>query len=130
MQDYNYCFACGKKNPCGLKLEFYQEAEWTCAEFTPKEFYQGYPGILHGGITSTLMDEAMAKALIKDEIIALSIKLEISLKKKIEIGEKVKVKARLIEKRRKIYILESLVEGVEKKDIKAQAKGYFHQVSL
>ncbi len=130
VQDLNLCFACGKENPYGLKLDFYQEDGWTCADFIPDKYYQGYPNILHGGITTTLMDEAMAKALLKDNIIALSVKLEIHLKKKIEIGEKVRVKAKLLEKRRKIYILEALVEGVDKKEIKALAKGYFHQVSL
>lgn len=130
IEETGFCFACGKKNPYGLKLDFYQDGEWICADFTPHEYYQGYPNILHGGITTTLMDEAMAKALLKDDIIALSVKLEISLKRKIEIGEKVRVKAKLVEKRRKIYILEAFVEGIDKKEIKAAAKGYFHEVSL
>ena len=130
MRDYDYCFACGKKNLCGLKLDFYREGEWVCADFVPGEYYQGYPNILHGGITSTLMDEAMAKALIFDNIIALSIKLEISLRRKVEIGERVRVKAKLVEKRRKIYILEAIVEGIDKKELKASAKGFFHEVKL
>lgn len=61
---YTKCFACGKDNPIGLKLKFYQEGELAKAEFTPGELYQGWPGIVHGGILCTILDEAMGYAVI------------------------------------------------------------------
>ncbi len=125
-KEYSKCFACGKDNPFGLKLDFKTEGNWVIAEFIPGENYQGYPNILHGGITTTLMDEAMAKALLSMGIIALSVKLEVLFRKKIEIGEKVIVKAKLSEQKRKVFILSAKVEG-ENGEIKAEAKGYFQQ---
>jgi acyl-coenzyme A thioesterase PaaI-like protein len=51
------CFLCGINNPIGLKLKFYTDGEDRCiACFRPQPEHQGFPGQLHGGITSTLLD--------------------------------------------------------------------------
>jgi acyl-coenzyme A thioesterase PaaI-like protein len=51
------CFVCGIDNPIGLHLSFYTYDEGRCiARFHPKPEHQGYPGHLHGGIISTLLD--------------------------------------------------------------------------
>jgi acyl-coenzyme A thioesterase PaaI-like protein len=51
------CFVCGIENPIGLKLSFYTDDEGRCiARFRPREEHQGYPGHLHGGVISTLLD--------------------------------------------------------------------------
>ncbi len=40
-----YCFLCGRENPIGLKLAFFDDGEdRVVAEFTPREEHQGYPG--------------------------------------------------------------------------------------
>jgi acyl-coenzyme A thioesterase PaaI-like protein len=58
------CFVCGIDNPIGLKLKFYTDGEERCiARFQPKPEYQGYPGQLHGGIISSLLDEPTQIAL-------------------------------------------------------------------
>jgi acyl-coenzyme A thioesterase PaaI-like protein len=52
------CFVCGIHNPIGLHLSFYTDEKGRCiARFQPKPEHQGYPGQLHGGIISTLLDE-------------------------------------------------------------------------
>ena len=57
-----HCFACGLENPIGLKLKFYQTAEdEVTADYVAPEEYQGYPGILHGGVTATILDEAVGR---------------------------------------------------------------------
>jgi acyl-coenzyme A thioesterase PaaI-like protein len=51
------CFVCGIDNPIGLHLAFYTDEEGRCiARFRPKSEHQGYPGHLHGGLISTLLD--------------------------------------------------------------------------
>ena len=51
------CFLCGIGNPIGLKLKFYTDDEGRCiAHFRPRPEHQGYPGYLHGGIISALLD--------------------------------------------------------------------------
>jgi acyl-coenzyme A thioesterase PaaI-like protein len=51
------CFVCGMVNPIGLHLHFYTDDEGRCiVRFRPKPEHQGYPGQLHGGIISSLLD--------------------------------------------------------------------------
>jgi uncharacterized protein (TIGR00369 family) len=64
LDDDHFCFACGPRNPDGLHLSFeYPEPGRCRAVFTPERRFQGWAGLLHGGIISTLLDEALAHAL-------------------------------------------------------------------
>jgi uncharacterized protein (TIGR00369 family) len=60
------CFVCGRDNPLGLKLRFFEdpEAGRVRADFSVPDNYQGYPGIVHGGIVSTILDEVSGRAVI------------------------------------------------------------------
>ena len=57
------CFACGAHNEQGLRMEFRREGERAVCDYAPREYQQGYPGRLHGGIVATLIDEAMGWAV-------------------------------------------------------------------
>lgn len=84
----SYCFACGKNNPIGLKLEFkMQDGKYTTMKTLPKE-YQGYDGIAHGGILTTMLDEAMASYLNKElGQQAVTARLDVRYRKPAPIGE-------------------------------------------
>lgn len=58
-----HCFVCGLANPYGLKLRFYEigPGEVT-AEYTVPEHFQGYPGVVHGGIVAAMLDEVLGRA--------------------------------------------------------------------
>ena len=59
--DDHRCFACGMENLDGLRIAWKVEGLSTMAEFTPDRKYQGWKGIVHGGILATLLDEAMTR---------------------------------------------------------------------
>lgn len=59
LPSYETCFACGKKNPMGLKLCLYVENGRVKSKFIPREELCGFSGILHGGIISCVIDEAL-----------------------------------------------------------------------
>ena len=59
---FSGCFGCGWNNPIGLKLNFRWDGKTARAEFTPTKVYQGWPDIVHGGIITTMLDEAMGHA--------------------------------------------------------------------
>jgi acyl-coenzyme A thioesterase PaaI-like protein len=71
-----WCYACGDLNPFGLKLEFRMEGDSAVARFVARQEHQGYPGYVHGGVVSTLLDEAMGWATYGRGIWALTGKLE------------------------------------------------------
>lgn len=55
----NTCFGCGAANPRGLQLEFSETEQGVEVEYTVPRHLEGAPGIAHGGILATLMDEAL-----------------------------------------------------------------------
>jgi acyl-coenzyme A thioesterase PaaI-like protein len=89
--DRGWCFACGENNPIGLKVEFELDSEnmKIFGRFTPRREHQGYEGIMHGGLVSTLLDEAMVKLLWDAGIPAVSARLEIRLLKPVRVGSPV-----------------------------------------
>ena len=60
------CFACEPKNDAGLRIPFFHdtEARTVFAEFSLDDRFSGAPAYLHGGVTLTILDEAMAWAAI------------------------------------------------------------------
>ena len=94
VEDDEYCFACGSKNTIGLHLDFKQVENSVVCEFVADKLYQGYAGILHGGIASTLLDEVMAWQLIKiNKIMAVTVRMEVKFRKPVPIGQKIIIKA-------------------------------------
>lgn len=59
------CFVCGLLNAFGLHLRFVQTAPDRVVAYTqvPRRF-QGYPGVVHGGITAAILDETAGRALM------------------------------------------------------------------
>lgn len=104
---YNHgCFVCGEQNPKGLKLKFFQEGDKICTEFVPEETYQGWPGILHGGITGTILDEVMSQCVQAEGHNGLTARLEIRYRNSIPIGEKVRFEAWITRRKGPLFEIE------------------------
>ena len=61
LEDDHKCFVCGQENEQGLRLHWTINGNVMTAQFVPEPKYQGWKGILHGGILATLLDEAMTR---------------------------------------------------------------------
>jgi uncharacterized protein (TIGR00369 family) len=99
------CFVCGENNPNGLRLSFEidKEKQTLKTTFVASPTFQGWDGIVHGGILSTLLDEAMAKLVYELGYQAVTASIEIKFKKPAPIlepllvfGEVTEVSKRLI----------------------------------
>lgn len=91
-QRFDACFACGANNPVGLKLSFAYEGDTAIAMFDCSKLYEGYPGFIHGGIISTLLDEAMAKAILISGKAAVTAQISVKFRNPLLVGKKVQVK--------------------------------------
>tara|TARA_Y100000588_G_scaffold374446_1_gene449498 strand:- start:273 stop:710 length:438 start_codon:yes stop_codon:yes gene_type:complete len=105
--DDGMCFVCGPHNALGLKLRFEERGDEVVTEFTPGVEYQGFQGIVHGGIITTLMDEVMAHVLLKRGIQGLTYKLEVEFKQMGQVGEKLVIRGRLLKERGRILQMEA-----------------------
>lgn len=57
-----HCFVCGLESPIGLKLRFYDNGvDEVRALYTVDSQYNGYPGVVHGGIVAAMLDEGGAR---------------------------------------------------------------------
>jgi uncharacterized protein (TIGR00369 family) len=102
LEDDHYCFACGEKNPSGLHLAFRIQDGKVFAEFVPQKIHQGYRDIVHGGIISTIIDEAMVKAALMQGMPAVTAEITVRFKNPLMAGEKLIVEARITNTIRKI----------------------------
>jgi len=93
------CLVCGLKNPLGLHTAFYElDNKEILAVFTPREQHQSYPGRLHGGIISTILDEAIGRAVMMhsdDEIWGVTVDLRVRFKKPVPLDVELRVVGRI-----------------------------------
>lgn len=112
LRDNQKCFVCGKKNPAGLAADFDIDTEKRSisARFTPSDTHQGFEGIVHGGILSALLDEAMAKLAFSLGIQAVTAEMTIKFKTPASPGEELRVSGRITSENRKLIQAEAKIE--------------------
>ncbi len=101
-RSYSLCFGCGQNNPIGLKLSFQWDGKTAKAEFTPTEFYQGWPGQVHGGILTCILDESMGWAVLSEGMNCITAKIEVKLKRLASIDEPLVIISSITKKTRKL----------------------------
>ena len=91
--DDEMCFICGERNPIGLKVKFEIDKEnmRLTGTFTPRKEHEGFRNIMHGGLQSALLDEAMVKLLWEAGISAVSAALEIKLLRPAKVGREIAI---------------------------------------
>jgi acyl-coenzyme A thioesterase PaaI-like protein len=89
-----HCFVCGLENPNGLQLRFYETGPGeVTADYTVPDHFQGYPGVVHGGIVTAMLDEVTGRAHMHGEQtrFMFTAKLEIRFRKNVPIGQPLRV---------------------------------------
>lgn len=113
--DNHKCFVCGKENRIGLKLDFKAENRKIKAEFIPKEELQGFEGIVHGGIITTVLDEAMVKLAFLLGLNAVTSKISVEFKYPAIVGRKYFITGEITEEQEKIVKARAVLESEDKK---------------
>jgi uncharacterized protein (TIGR00369 family) len=106
-------------NPGGLRLHFHidEENKTLSTEFVPPEIYQGWDGIVHGGILSTLLDEAVAKLAYELGYDAVTAKLVLTFRKPARVNRPLKVYGKLDKITSRLIEGSSRIEDAEGKTV-------------
>lgn len=102
------CFVCGLENEFGLKARFYDTAEGeVVAVFSTLNGHQSYPGRLHGGVISAILDETMGRAVCigqgNESNWGVTVELNVSYKKPVPLECELKAVGRLTQENRRIF---------------------------
>jgi acyl-coenzyme A thioesterase PaaI-like protein len=126
-----HCYVCGTHQQEGLHAFFYVlESNRLLTVYEPKEAHFGYPGMLHGGVMSALLDEGMARAyqITHDEPFGVTMKLDVKYLKKVQTTKTLYVVAKVIKDTSKIFYTEGyLTDGI---DIYAKADASYIKMHM
>ena len=120
----HHCFVCGLSNHYGLQLRFYETGPGeVTAHFTVPDQFQGYPGVVHGGIVTAMLDEVTGRAHIQGERARFmyTAKLEVRFRKNVPIGEPLRVVGRVEKSKSRMATSEGMIYGPQG-DLLAEAK--------
>lgn len=129
LNDHN-CFGCGALNPIGLHLRFYVlgDGEGVWAPWMPTPDYEGYGGMIHGGIISTLMDEILAWSLYARDTWAVTARLNTAFRKPVRVGEPVRLVGRIVRDRGRLIELHGEIRRESDDALLAEAEATFMRV--
>jgi len=98
LADDGMCFVCGQKNEEGLQVSFelLESEKRIRASFIPQKKHQGYTNIVHGGIISTLLDEAMVNLAYRLGFPVVTAQLEVRFRKPAWVGEPLLIEAEIV----------------------------------
>jgi acyl-coenzyme A thioesterase PaaI-like protein len=90
------CFLCGLENPVGLHLHFHETGPGVIeTTYLPPDHFQGYPGVLHGGIVAAILDEVAGRTHMGSDPgnprFMFTAKLEVKYRHIVPIGKRLKV---------------------------------------
>jgi len=124
-RDDRVCFVCGEKNPFGLKIHPRMDPErgGSDAEVTFAEHFQGWAGIIHGGLVAAVLDEAMIYAARAKGFTCVTGEITVRFIKPVSTGIPYRLKGRFLEDKGRIVLAESeLLDGKRNEVARATGK--------
>jgi len=114
IEDDDYCFACGDKNETGLHADIITRIDNTAtAKIIIPPRFQGWKGIVHGGIISTLLDEVSIYACRNISLRGVTAEMNVKFKKPVPTETEIELRSKVTEIKRKLVFVhaELLVNG-------------------
>ncbi|NOY88672.1 MAG: PaaI family thioesterase [FCB group bacterium] len=108
---YSHCFICGDKNIHGVKAKFYFDGHQVSTQIIASEDFEGYRGIFHGGIISSLLDEVMIKAILVQGKYAVTVELNIKFMKPVKTGDIVRFIGKVTNNKKRLFWAEGKAVG-------------------
>jgi acyl-coenzyme A thioesterase PaaI-like protein len=122
---YDRCFGCGVQNPIGLHLDDFTEThDGVQALFTPGSDFNGFHGVVHGGVIATALDEISAwSAVVSAGVFVFTAKLDIRYRSESKIGDTFLLTGTVTEQRGRRLLIDAGMTAGDK--VTAQSSGLF-----
>lgn len=118
------CFGCSVSNPVGLHLRFRRRGDTVSTVYAIPEDYRGAPGIAHGGILATIIDEVScaAVAFLRDFYVVTG-ELSVRYLRPCPVGAAIEVAARIVDEHPRYLVVNATARQGE--TVLARSTGKF-----
>lgn len=111
-----HCFVCGVRNNAGLKMRFYEsdvEPLVVTAEYNVPAHYQGYPGVVHGGIIASMLDEVTSRVVFRGDPprFAVTASLNIRYRKPVPVETLLRLTGRIVKQKGRVITVAGQLIG-------------------
>lgn len=122
---YDRCFGCGAQNPIGLHLGTFEEtSDGIQAIFTPGSDFNGFHGVVHGGVVATALDEISAwSAVVSAGVFVFTAKLDIRYRSEAKVGDTFLLTGTVTEQRGRRLLIDAVMMSGDR--VTAQSSGLF-----
>jgi acyl-coenzyme A thioesterase PaaI-like protein len=111
------CFVCGQDNPHGLQIQFQRQDDGgITATWTPAAAWEGFRGIIHGGIVSAVLDEAMSKAVASTKTEALTAELRVRFRRRVTSGSPFSIRGWIVSRNKRLIKTEAVLLAPDGKE--------------
>ena len=126
----HHCFGCGNQNPAGLRLRFRPlSSGGVWAAFTPTRAHEGYMGMTHGGILSTILDEAMSWAVTHTGDLGVTARMSLTFRRPVRLGQEILATAEVVGRKARAVDARAEVRDRATGALLAAADGRFMRVT-
>lgn len=128
----HHCFGCGDQNPHGLRLKFFRRDAPEGGVYTdwlPTATDEGYVGMAHGGLVSTVCDEVMAWTCYAEEIWGMTARLSVRFRQPVLVGQAYRATGWIVTSRGRMVDVAAAMHHRESGRLVAEATAQFLRVS-
>lgn len=123
------CFVCGRENPIGMHMQFYADGEGRVhANYVPHAEHQGYPGVMHGGLVTSLLDEIIGRTAIAGDLWCMTARLEVRFRRPVPIGESLRLVGEMTRKVGRVLEGRGEIRCDRDGELLAEARGLYLRI--
>jgi uncharacterized protein (TIGR00369 family) len=121
----HHCFACGELNERGLRLHLHLSDGRCWTELALDSAFEGWEGIVHGGILVTILDEVMAWSLVARDAWGVTARMTTEFRRPVRVGQAIRAEGWLARTRRRLLDTEARIVDAASGELLAHAEGLY-----
>jgi len=119
------CFACGELNEHGLRLALHTDASGCRTEVTLDVRFQGWEGVVHGGILCTILDEVMAWSIIGRGVWGVTARMTVDFRRPVPVGCAIRAEGEVSHESRRLYRATGRIVDAATAEVLATSEGTY-----